>query len=89
MPSATGTEQAVCSIGPRGPFDLDQTHAATGHRVQLGMAAKDRDFDAKFGGGVHHQGALGYADRPAVDRQVNKISHVARIPFNLRQGRYR
>jgi hypothetical protein len=67
MSGATGTEQAVCSSMPRGPDNFHQAHAAAGHRVELGVAAKDRDFDAQLGGGVHHQRALGHGDLAVVD----------------------
>ena len=43
-----------------GTGDLHQAHAAASHRVQLGMAAEDRDFDAQGGGSIHHQRALGH-----------------------------
>jgi hypothetical protein len=59
---AGGLQQHAARAG-----DFHQAHAAAGHRVELGVAAKDRDFDAQLGGGVHHQRALGHGDLAVVD----------------------
>ena len=55
--------------------DFHQAHAAAGHRVELGVAAKDGDLDVQLGGGIHHQRALGHLDLAVVDRQCDKVGH--------------
>ena len=60
---------------PARPDDFHQTHAATGHRIQLGMAAKDRDFNVQLGSGIHHQRPLGYDDFTAINREFYLLGH--------------
>ena len=49
------------------PDDLDETHAAARHRVELGVAAEDRDVDVELGRRVHDEGACGDGHFPVVD----------------------
>ena len=54
-------------------FDLDQTLAAGGHRVQQRMVAEPGDLDAHLLGGPDDERALRYRDRLAVDEGMHEV----------------
>ena len=60
---------------PRRALDVDDAHAAAAVRVELGVVAERRDERAVPRGRVDEQLALGRADRPAVERELDHRRH--------------
>ena len=56
-----------------GAVELHQALAATGDRIQFGMAAENRDFNAQAGGHVNQQRAAGRFHFPFVDGQTDVV----------------
>ena len=56
---------------PRRTLDVDDAHAAAAVRVELVVVAERRDERAVTRGRMDEQLALGRADRPAVERELD------------------
>ena len=79
MPSPTGSVQAVMQLGHL--LHFHQAHAAGGLQREPFVVAEGRNLDADLLGGVDDQRSGGRLDLAAVDRELDRVSHVSPLPM--------